>query len=157
MIQLRQKLKTVFYDFVKAFFFLLAIPLLFLILYIADRLGYVGISLPESNGALWLLVLSIVFGAAVLLLALGFSIVFYRDLRLLKRGAWREIEGVVTRFDFYREGGDSPDLLSRPVVRDLKTGEVMTLSLDREVEAEGRYLIYYLPNTKTAVVIKALR
>lgn len=80
------------------------------------------------------------------------SIPYIHDYKLVKNKKYRIISGIVLRFDFYDDGADPPTTHSIPVIQDLDTGEILKIELDQDVENGEIYLIYYLQNTKTAVV-----
>jgi hypothetical protein len=85
-----------------------------------------------------------------------FLLPYMRDHRLLKNKEYRVIEGVVLRYDFRVDGGDSPTTVEIPVIQDRVTGEILELDLGSYLIQNACYLIGYLPNTGIAVVEKRL-
>lgn len=69
---------------------------------------------------------------------------------------YRVIEGVVLRYDFRNDGGDSPTTVEIPIIQDRVTGEIMELDLGSYLIRNACYSIGYLPNTGIAVVVKRI-
>ena len=80
------------------------------------------------------------------------SVPYIRDYKRIKNKEYRMINGIVLRFDFYDDGAEPPTTHSIPVIQDSDTGEILKIELDQDVDSGETYLIYYLQNTKTAVV-----
>jgi hypothetical protein len=137
---------------------LLLLTLIPTCLLIASLLTYLDIvSLVDMNeqNKLLVLVFSCVFEAASIAAVVAVTVVFYMDYRLIRTESFRVIDGVISRFEFGEEGTEPPISYRVPIVKDLKSGESLALTLDREVNTGERYLIYYLPRTKIAVIFKS--
>jgi hypothetical protein len=102
------------------------------------------------------LVLGSLFMCASIVGFFALNLPYMRDRRMLMRGEYRVIEGVVLRYDFRDDGGDPPTRVEIPIVQDRVTGEIMELDLGSYLIQNACYLIGYLPNTGIAVVEKRI-
>jgi hypothetical protein len=102
------------------------------------------------------LVLSSLFMCASIVGFFALNLPYMRDRRMLMRGEYRVIEGVVLRYDFRDDGGDPPTRVEIPIVQDRVTGEIMELDLGSYLIQNACYLIGYLPNTGIAVIDKRI-
>lgn len=98
------------------------------------------------------LVLSSLFMCASIVGFFALNLPYMRDRRMLMRGEYRVIEGVVLRYDFRDDGGEPSTTREIPVIRDTQTGEILELDLGGDLIQNACYRIGYLPNTRTAVV-----
>ena len=89
-----------------------------------------------------------IFEAGALLGAFITLLPYIRDFRSLKEKKYSVIDGVVVTF---YDGAEPPTTHRTPIVKDLKTDELIRIETDQDVENEGHYLIYYLPRTKVSV------
>ena len=109
------------------------------------------VDMKNGKELLWLLapfvlLIGAITGAFVKLLPYG------KDLRLIRKHEYRVIEATFLRYDYQRENADSSRLHPVPLFCDTLTKEILTFSVDEELEQDVCYRIGYLPNTRTAVV-----
>ncbi len=75
-----------------------------------------------------------------------------KDLRLLRKHEYRVIEATFLRYDYQRVDASRSQMYTIPLFCDTLTREILTFSIDEELEQDVCYRIGYLPNTRTAVV-----
>ena len=79
------------------------------------------------------------------------------DFQSIKKKTYKIINVVVLHFDFYQDGIEPPNTHCIPVFKDLQTGEIFKIVLDRDVESGECYTLCLLPRTKVTVVVKKIR
>ena len=150
--KLLQKLKS-HCRFILGFTMILAVICLLWFVYSLSEYPSENEVFDMKNGKelLWLLapivlLVCAIAGAIVKLLP------YRKDLRLLRKHEYRVIEATFLRYDYQRENADSSRLHPVPLFCDTLTKEILTFSVDEELEQDVCYRIGYLPNTRTAVV-----
>lgn len=81
---------------------------------------------------------------------------FLHDYQLIKKQTYKSTEIAVIYFNYVESGTEPSTTYCYPIYKDLQTGNEIKVDLDRDVEYEGKYLIYYLPKTKIGVIAKKL-
>ena len=155
MEKLFKKWKECFRSRLGSLLLLALIPTCLLIASLLTYLDIVTLVEMTEQNRLLILVFSCVLEGVSIASVVALTVVFYMDYRLIRTEGFRVIDGVVLRFEFGQEGTEPPISYRVPIVRDLRTGESLALTLDREVNPGERYLIYYLTRTKIAVVLKS--
>ena len=110
-----------------------------------------AVDMQRGKELLWLF-------APVILLIGGITAAFVKllpygkDLRLIRKHEYRVIEATFLRYDYQKEDANSSRMHPVPIFCDTLTKEILTFSIDEELEQDVCYRIGYLPNTRTAVV-----
>lgn len=110
-----------------------------------------AVDMQNGKELLWLfapivLLIGAITAAFVKLLPYG------KDLRLLRKHEYRVIEATFLRYDYQRVNANRSPMYTIPLFCDTLTKEILTFSIDEELEQDVCYRIAYLPNTRTAVV-----
>lgn len=77
---------------------------------------------------------------------------YRKDLQLIRKHEYRVIEATFLRYDYQRVNAKISQMYTIPLFCDTLTKEILTFSVDEELEQDVCYRIGYLPNTRTAVV-----
>ena len=77
---------------------------------------------------------------------------YRKDLQLIRKHEYQVIEATFLRYDYQRVNAKSSQMYTIPLFCDTLTREILTFSIDEELEQDVCYRIGYLPNTRTAVV-----
>ena len=101
-------------------------------------------------------IISAVIELIVIIVAIVSLYPYFLDYKLIKKKKCSVIEGVIVDVSFVNDGTETPSTYQFPIVKDDKTGMKITLNLINEFEYQGRYRIYYLPNTKIGMIVRRL-
>ena len=109
------------------------------------------VDMKNGKELLWLLapfvlLIGAITAAFVKLLPYG------KDFRLIRKHEYRVIEATFLRYDYQRVNAKISQMYTIPLFCDTLTREILTFSIDEELEQDVCYRIGYLPNTRTAVV-----
>ena len=77
---------------------------------------------------------------------------YRKDLQLIRKHEYRVIEATFLRYDYQIVNAKRSQMYTIPLFCDTLTKEILTFSVDEELEQDVCYRIGYLPNTRTAVV-----
>jgi hypothetical protein len=129
----------------------------FLLWFLSSLLTYLGVmTLVEMKDEMEMLSLLaptvLLIGAIVAASVKSFP--YGKDLRMIRKHEYRIIEATFLRYDYQRVNADSSRMHAVPLFCDTLAKEILTFSVDKELEQDVSYRIGYLPNTKTAAIEK---
>jgi hypothetical protein len=129
----------------------------FLLWFLSSLLTYLGVmTLVEMKDEMEMLSLLaptvLLIGAIVAASVKSFP--YGKDLRMIRKHEYRIIEATFLRYDYQRVNADSSRMYAVPLFCDTLAKEILTFSVDKELEQDVSYRIGYLPNTKTATIEK---
>ena len=104
----------------------------------------------------YIMIFMLIIEAFVIIFCIEQLFPFFLDYKLVRKNKFQILDGTVVDFIFSQDATENPTTYTYPIIEDNKTGLKVRLNLDKNVEHESHYLIYYLPKTRIGIVVRKL-